>query len=43
LNPGKIFPLNKGCGETRLKPHHVHSTKSEPAPVPVPPAPVSAS
>jgi glycolate dehydrogenase FAD-linked subunit len=21
LNPGKIFPLGKGCGETRLRPH----------------------
>jgi glycolate oxidase len=21
LNPGKIFPLGKGCGETRIRPH----------------------
>jgi hypothetical protein len=20
LNPGKVFPLNKGCGETRILP-----------------------
>jgi len=19
LNPGKVFPLNKGCGETRIR------------------------
>jgi hypothetical protein len=21
LNPGKIFPLSKGCGEIRVRPH----------------------
>jgi glycolate oxidase len=21
LNPGKVFPVNKGCGETRVRPH----------------------
>jgi glycolate oxidase len=30
LNPGKIFPLNKGCGETRIRPH------SHVAPTPLP-------
>jgi hypothetical protein len=20
LNPGKVFPINKGCGETRVRP-----------------------
>jgi glycolate oxidase len=43
LNPGKIFPLGKGCGETRLKPHHVQTPKSEPVSAPPSPAPVSAT
>src|SRR5215813_9487478 len=43
LNPGKVFPIGKGCGETRLKPHHVQAPKSEPAATPAPPAPVSAT
>jgi glycolate oxidase len=43
LNPGKVFPLGKGCGETRLKPHHVQIPKSEPASAPAPPAPVNAT
>jgi hypothetical protein len=43
LNPGKVFPLGKGCGETRLKPHHVQTPKSEPASAPAPPAPVNAT
>jgi glycolate oxidase len=43
LNPGKVFPLSKGCGETRLKPHHAQTPKSEAATEPLPPAPVSAS
>jgi len=25
LNPAKIFPLGKGCGETRIRPQSVHS------------------
>jgi glycolate oxidase len=25
LNPGKLFPLNKGCGETRIRPHAMHN------------------
>jgi glycolate oxidase len=43
LNPGKIFPLGKGCGETRLKPHHVQTPKPEPAAAPAPPASVNAT
>src|SRR5580704_1426180 len=43
LNPGKVFPLGKGCGETRLKPHHVQTPKSEPASAPPSTAPVSAT
>jgi glycolate oxidase len=47
LNPGKIFPLGKGCGETRLRPHPLQSqanTAPETAPPAVtPPTPVSNS
>ncbi len=43
LNPGKVFPLGKGCGETRLKPHHVQAAKSETELAAAPPAPVSAT
>lgn len=28
LNPGKIFPLGKGCGETRIRPRSAHAAKS---------------
>ena len=43
LNPGKIFPLGKGCGETRLKPHHVQTSNSDAVPAAAPPAPVPAT
>ena len=25
LNPGKVFPLGKGCGETRIRPHEINA------------------
>jgi glycolate oxidase len=28
LNPGKIFPLSKGCGEIRVRPHSSHPSAS---------------
>jgi len=28
LNPGKIFPLSKGCGEIRIKQKEVAGTKA---------------
>jgi hypothetical protein len=47
LNPGKIFPLGKGCGETRLRPHPSPSQANTPpeaaAPSVTPPTPVSNS
>jgi glycolate oxidase len=33
LNPGKIFPLGKGCGEIRVRQTHAHGAAHEPAAV----------
>ena len=29
LNPGKIFPLSKGCGEIRIRPHSPHPASTK--------------